>query len=136
MRQGMSPNAPRLARVSDDRPLYYIINFAITAANHGMSIRWGILDAGILDLVPFAFVDGVASSLSGLLELLEQQSNRHSPSQHKRSSGDLDEPNTTALPLNRVDAEASMLLLYIQEPRFQKLLCSEMFALRCWIHSS
>lgn len=35
-----------------------------------MTIRWVILDAGILDLVPFAFVDGVASSLSGLSRIV------------------------------------------------------------------
>jgi hypothetical protein len=62
----------RRASPLDDRPLHNILEFAMTVAKNSLNSRWGVLDAGILALVPLAVVDGISSLLSPLLDMLGQ----------------------------------------------------------------
>ena len=124
--------AQRRTSPLDDRPLHNIIKFVITAAKHSMTIRWGILDAGVLALVPLAIVDGVAPLRSGLLDVLDQQSHSGSPlsQQHKYAEGESRKLDGTVIPLAPINAGASMLLRRIRAPHFEELLHSEMFVTR------
>jgi hypothetical protein len=121
----------------NDRPLHNILNFIITAAKHSMVVRWGMLDAGILAMLPLALVDGVVSLLSGLLDVLMQQSNTLLPGHMSpEAETDSDEPNVTVISLAVINNGTSMLARCIQTPQFQELLHSEVFITRRSICSS
>ena len=125
----------------DDRPLHNILKFVISAAKHSMIVQWGMLDAGILALLPPALMDGIVPLLSGLLNTLGQPSNGDSLllPEYKPGPGvetDSHEPNATVIPLAVINTGASLLVRYIQTQQFQGLLCSEVFAKRRCICSS
>ena len=115
----------------NDRPLHNILDFVITAARHSMILQWGILDAGILALLPLALVNGI-SLLPALLDALDQQSCALPP-KHRSSSGagtDSYEPNTAVIPLDLINNEIFAIVHCVQAPQLQELLYSEVFATR------
>ena len=116
----------------NDRPLHNILNFIITAAKHSMVVRWGMFDAGILALLPLALVDGVVSLLSGLIDVLVQQSNTLPPGHTlgPEAETDSNEPNITVISLTMINNGTSVLAGCIQTLQFQELLCSEVFITR------
>ena len=85
-------------------------------AKDSLISRWGILDAGILALVPLAAVDGLQPLLSPLLDTLGQHTNC-----------DAYDATQLAIPLALVGTATSKLLSLIQEPLFQELLHSKIF---------
>ena len=122
----------------NDRPLHNILNFIITAAKHSMVVRWGMLDAGILALLPLALVDGAVSLLSGLLDAFVQQPKALPPA-HKPSSGaeaNSQQPDITVIPLTMINIGTSVLARCCQMPQFQELSHSEVFIKRRNICSS
>jgi hypothetical protein len=112
----------------NDRPLHHILKFAAAAAKHSMTMRWGLLDAGILALGLLAVVDGVPSLISGVLDVLTPQTHRRATSLSKHrpqmTSPDID---TMAISLAVINKGAFKLLLLCQAPQVQALFQSEIF---------
>lgn len=122
----------------NDRPLHHILEFIAATAQHSMTVRWGLLDAGILALVLVAFVDGVPSLLCGVLNAWKPQQLRHDPNQSPAYGVNMTPPDTNTMPisLDLINAEASKLLLLCQAPPVQALFQSEIFTKRRKLCSS
>ena len=119
----------------DDRPLHNILEFAMTVAKNSLNSRWGVLDAGILALVPLAVVDGISSLLSPLLDMLGQHIDgdaRYLSQQSHPSGIEIIAHNTIppAFPLALVGTATSKLLSLIKDPQFDEFLHSKMFITR------
>jgi hypothetical protein len=122
----------------NDRPLHHILEFVAATAQNSMTVRWGLLDAGILALVLVAFMDGVPSLLSGILNTWKPRQLHHDPNQSPANGVNMTPPetNTMAISLDLINAEASKLLLLCQAPPVQALFRSEIFIKRRKLCSS
>lgn len=100
----------------NDISLHHLIKFVTAAANYSMTIRWGLVDAGVLPLVLLAFVDGVPSLLFGLhLTLTRYIWGGFSGVEFP------DELNAAIIPLTLVNAEITKILHLIQAPQVRTL---------------